>query len=337
MHPGSTNPADASVRLKGFSVLELLVAMAVLSLLLIVLISITGQTTKTIKYVNSKIEAYAAARAAQDLVSQRLSQATLNTYWDYYANGARRNTSSPSNFKPDKFGRASDLHFVIRANAQTPAISGQEIYFQTPEAFSDNNNYRSTQGLLNACGYFIRYGSDADFRPNIYDKAPRYRYRLMQAIQPTENLDPVSLVAGTPTWINSLQNQARPIADNIVAMVVWPRLSALEDPTGSKLAPQYSYNTKGGAYNLPTANQLPPTVELTFIVISEASAAKIDTKSQAQPVEISSVLTGKFIQASVNDCQRDLEAIEVAFQKSNIDYRIMSASIVLRESKWSNN
>lgn len=321
----------------GFSMIEILVATTVLALLLVVLLSVTNQTTSTVKKASFKIEAFASARAAQDLVTQHLSQATLNTYWDYYnAQGATRTVANTASFIPKKFGRASDLQFVVTQNTQTSATSGQEIYFQAPEAFSNDQKYRSTQGLLNTCGYFVRYGNDNNFRPPVVT-SDRYRYRLMQAVEPTE-LFRIFQNAGSPaSWITSLTTHESRVADNVIAMIVWPRLPQLEDALGTQLTSNYSYDSKNyqGAtgFQLITANQLPPTVQLTFIVIDESSANRIDTHSSTPPSVISSALNGKFI--NVTRYQQDLDAVSSALSANHINSRILTATVVLRESKWS--
>src|SRR5437867_2293961 len=67
----------------GFTLVEVMVSMAILVLLLLVLVSITDATRKTWSYTSSKIEQFQDAREAFESITRKLSQATLNTYWDY--------------------------------------------------------------------------------------------------------------------------------------------------------------------------------------------------------------------------------------------------------------
>lgn len=327
----------------GFTILELLVATTILALLLVVLLSVTNQATTTVKQANFKIEAFASARGAQDLVAQRLSQATLNTYWDYYnASGKNRTVGNASSFVPAKFGRASDLQFLVIQNTQTMATSGQEIYFQTPEAYSNNQNYQSTQGLLNSCGYFVRYGDDSQFCPTpALTLSRRWRYRLMQGMKPTESFQNYSEAAsGTTSWATALSDTTstfvRPVADNVIAMIVWS-----VDPKGDSLTSDFTYNSKGyiAASTDPTksvtANQLPPTVQITFVVIDEPSANRIDTHSSTPPAVIASALSGKFVISTDTQFKSDLNDLAAKLNDSHINYRIFTSSVVLRESKWS--
>jgi uncharacterized protein (TIGR02599 family) len=339
----SQRPYSRQGEERGFSLVELLAAMCILALLLAILLSVTNQTTSTVKQAMFKIDAFGTARAAQDIVTQRLSQATLNTYWDYYdTSGSRRTADNASNFSPIAYGRASDLQFVIMQNTQTTATTGQEIYFQAPVAFSSSQTYQSTRGLLNTCAYFVRYGNDQSFSPGVVT-AKRWRYRLMEAIQPTEDLQIYQNAGNNSVWIPPLSGTSStassPVADNVVAMIVWPRLSVVQNPTGDQLTPDYTYDSKNyqGAtgYQKITANQLPPMVQISFIIIDEPSAIRIDTHSSTPPPEIAAALAGKFIKSTVAAYQEDLDDVAEKLVAKHINYRILTSLVVLRESKWS--
>lgn len=313
-----------------------MVAATVLVLLLAMLLSVTNHTTATIKTVSKTIEAFASARAGFDLVSQRLAQATLNTYWDYYdAGGNRRTIGNASSFKPVNYGRASDLQFLVRQTTDASVPAGQEVYFQTPEAYSGNANYQSTEGLLNTCGFFVRYGSDDSFRPGEVS-SKRWRYRLMQALEPTEKLQ-IYKTAGSTAWVDAISNESvspyvSPVADNVIAFIVWPRLPAGEDSTGKTLAPNYTYDSKAVANPL-SLNQLPPMLQITLIVIDEASASRLDTHSSSPPPLIVGALNGKFTNAG--NYAADLKAVATSLSANRINYRMLTTSVVLLESKWS--
>lgn len=63
----------------GFSLLELMVSMAVLSLVMLVLLSITGTTQSIWKQTSQRIDSFQVARSGFESMTRRLSQATLNT------------------------------------------------------------------------------------------------------------------------------------------------------------------------------------------------------------------------------------------------------------------
>ncbi len=316
-------------------------------------------------------------------MNQKLSQATLNTYWDY------DNPAAPTTYL-----RQSDLQFLVQQNVQNSGY-GQEVYFQSPADYSANSTIRSTDGLLNACGFYIEYGPSTSFQPGLLPTASydRYRYRLVQGMEPTETLAVYSNWPTVPTikatdsmatiqadwqtywtawpstwspaaWTKNIKNigtstsgalntAVQPLADNVIALVVWPRLSTADDSLGTKLAqnpaaPTYVYDSQykafpatGGTQPL-WANQMPPTVQVTLITISEASAARIDTKSPTPPAIITSALgtntsTGASVFTNPLNYQSDLAYVGHQLAQNHIDFRILNTSVAMRESKWSDN
>lgn len=343
-----------------FTLVEMMVAVAVLALLMGIIIAITNSVTKTVRWNNSKLEAFAAARSSFDIIANRLTTATLSTYWDYDYNpmGNSLLDTSATTKPPTTYLRKSDLYFLIRANTQNPGY-GQEIYFQSPESFSNNPDIRSTQGLLNACSFFVQYCDNSELRPAALrgaDSVPSWRYRLMQGNQPTEdlsvykytyetNVDPDKKETGTE-WLEDISNGGTekietcvtPIADNVIALIFWPRLSAGEDPDGTALTGDYAYDSRKDAFvtnpkQPVTANQLPPTIQVTLISISEASAKRLNTDSATPPDIIDSALKDKF--TNVVNFKRDLADLEAVLNADHIEYQIFNTSITMRESKWS--
>jgi uncharacterized protein (TIGR02599 family) len=363
----------------GFTLLEILIATTITVAILSTLLSIFTITGNTVKHVSAQMSAFSTARTAFDVMTQKLSQATLNPYLDYYgidANGVveRRTPTNASTFNPQSYGRVSDLQFYIRQNQQNSTGSfignhGQEVYFQVPEAYSvagpagdtGIGNLQSIQGLLNSCGYYVSYGDSGLFQPGALT-THRYRYRLMQGLEPTESFNVFvttsensgsGAVADTASaWINNIQNTSTgptqsstyvaPLADNVIALIVWPRLSSEDDPSGTVLTADYTYDSQAnvaptqnsnGIYIQPlTANQLPPNLQLTMIVIDEASAVRLNS-SATPPNVIESALKGKF--TDVTKYAADLSSVAASLSAGHITFQIFDATIPMRESKWS--
>ena len=70
----------------GFTLIELLLAMSVLALMAVMMLSVTSSAQKIAKQTTSRTEQFREGRRAFERINQRLSQATLNTYWDYVDN-----------------------------------------------------------------------------------------------------------------------------------------------------------------------------------------------------------------------------------------------------------
>ncbi len=298
-----------------------MVAIAVFFLLMTMIGVVMNQTSLTIRVASSQIDAFQSARQGFNTVAETLSLATLNTYWDY---------DSPT--APTTYVRKSDLQFlVLKPSDLQSLLSGPNgsfgVFFQAPRAYSTNSSYNQTSGLLNAVGYYVEYGSDAAFRPTQIATS-RYRYRLMQAIQPTESLQVFS--DATSGWTTNVVKSGWPIADNVIAMVVWPRLSIRDDNTGTKLTQDYSYNSRG-TVSVQQA-QLPPVVQLTLVAISENAALHLLSGS-TPPSAIASALQNKF--TDVTRYASDLAALENALLTAHIEYKEFTTTVPIRECKWS--
>ena len=107
------------------------------------------------------------ARDGFDAISRRLSQATLNTYWDY---------DDPN--VPTRYIRQSELRFLSGPTEGLAGATGggrrwptHGLFFQAPLGVSQPGADELTgmTTLLNSWGYFIEFGSDTAFRPDILD------------------------------------------------------------------------------------------------------------------------------------------------------------------------
>ncbi len=109
---------------RGFTLIEILVAIAVLSVLMVLVFSVIEDTSRIWRRSTAKIEAFQDARNAFQLITRTLSQATLNVYYDYFDSGGSSmaayqrasNSSALESFTPDRYGRQSELSFQIGPN-----------------------------------------------------------------------------------------------------------------------------------------------------------------------------------------------------------------------------
>jgi uncharacterized protein (TIGR02599 family) len=300
-------------RRSGFTLVEVLVSSAVLAMLLGMLAWSTSFSLSTVGRAEAKIDQFGAARAGFDRLTATLSQATLNTYWDY---------DNPA--APTKYVRKSDLRFLIEAGPR----GGHAVYFQAPLA---RGIREGTAGLLNAVGYSVDFNENV-WRPG-HVTLPRWRYRLMQGIQPAENLSVFNAPITSTGWKTALGDPTQaafPLAENVIAMVLWPRLPQSQDPQGTQLSPNFLYNS--GAGTPVQSAQLPPEIQVTLTVIDEASASRMDL-GNLPPTVISNALAGRFALAA--DFEKDLAAVQNQLTAAGVNHLVLSSSVVLRESKWS--
>lgn len=313
-------------RSRGFTILEVLVATTILALLLVLVLSVISQSSNIWRRSMDKIESSQGARLAFESITRNLSQATLNTYLDY---------DDPAN--PQQYLRKSELKFFSDAagtgTLPGTAKTGSVFFFQAPVGYTTNTSYIGMDSLLNTCGYFVSYTTNSGVPSHVSNAGNVYRYRLMQVLVPAESNTIYQTNLGPTAWFDAFAGVARPVADNIIAVVVRP-----QDP-GSAAADlpnnQYAYDSTLNATNSPqpvTAHQLPPVVQVTMVAIDETSAERIDSGS-SQPTEISTALDGKFLNPA--NYQSDLDALVASLSAKNVNYRIFSSAVPIRESKWS--
>jgi uncharacterized protein (TIGR02599 family) len=338
----------------GFTVAELLVASAILALLVVLLLSMVTQTSKTWKATSGKIEEFRDARDAFDTITRRMGQATLNTYLDY---------DNPAN--PKAYMRQSELRFLsgtttnILGNILTTTNPTMGVFFQAPNGFSTNSTNSILQNALNTWGYFIEYGSDSNSRPGFLPlgaPAPRYRYRLMELMEPTENLSVYNYTSGNRNytnidWIsNSMANPtnrpAHVLSENVIALIVLPKLSPTDvanmgsNYSVSSLAPNFIYdssqnlNTNPIDANLNTHNQLPPVIQVTMVAVDETSAVRFaNTYSNLMSANSPQGYANLFQSAS--NLSTDLTNLGSILAAKQINYRIFTTDVMIKGAKWS--
>lgn len=369
----------SAVRLSGqqaFTLVELLVSCFVIGLICLVLAQMTDQTAKTWKYTTSKSEEFREARAAFETMTTRISQATLNTYWDY---------NSP--ISPTRYERRSELRF-ISGNAGTPSTllpdSGGAkrvshcIFFHAPlgvvddtQATTGDAQIHGLESLLNVWGYFVELNDDADLRPTILPtNSPtvplRMRFRLMEMMAPAEKMQTYQYTSGMGTgqqpkgksyngkqWYQSIVNSAEPnthvLAENVIALVLHPELSAQDraalavqaGTSGAELAKDYLYDTTktNANSNLDTKDQLPPVMRVTMVAIDEASAIRLGLTGNSQNIF---GVANKFQDASL--FRRDLmldstQGKDVSLENTlvglKVNYRVFTTTVPIWGAKWS--
>ena len=375
------HPASRSA----FTLIELVVSCALIVAILGLLLTSVDQTRRVVNNTTARITQFQAARAGFDAMTRNLSQATLNTYWDL--------DFDPTNGNPVGYRRQSDLHFVSRKAAQKNAedqffagssSTPQEkldaademiypthsIFFQAPVGFTTMpdttdasvNQYRSLSNMLSVLGYYIKWGEDLRWPKFILPNASspdtalvprRYRYRLMEVVQPGEAMmvynninyttiqfddsgnpvngaiSPVSpfnlpvdwvrfaagkfTITSDPKYIPRLNlkpqtNNEHILAENIVALIILPKLSERDRSTPdalNDLTDNFEYDSRpkaafdSQAIKLPLKSslknlaakltpkqlkqlhQLPPILQVTMVAIDEPSAVKLHDYSKA--------------------------------------------------------
>jgi uncharacterized protein (TIGR02599 family) len=337
----------------GFTLVELLVSMVILVIIMALLFGMTQQTSNLWRSTSGKIEGFRNSRAAFDALTRTLTQATLNTYYDYMDAGG--NWMTIGSGTPATYGRRSDLHFMCGQGSTLLSGFGSQtpvthcVFFQAPLGWS--NTYTQPQ-LLNACGFYLVYGPDPNvpsFLPGLF--ASRYRYRLMQFLQPSENMTVYQTSAGTTedNWFTTPitgsydKTSNSVLAENVVALVIWPKASSGDQTAGTaQIPPSYSYDTRQSG-TAATYNQLPPIVEVTMVCIDEPSALRLNNTVTPPNATVGVTQSGNplFTTATYpaagqqSQMDADLTRMETTLTTNHLTFRVFQTEVAIGGAKWS--
>lgn len=340
---------------QAFSLIELLTAMTILSVLMLLMTSLLDQVQKSWRFGEERISQFREARVAFDLMTKNMSQATMNTYLDY---------EYDDDNQVKEYKKRSELHFYtnhaktlegsLNLNGQT---SGHVVFFQAPLGYS--NRYRNLSNLFNGRGYLVVHGSDREFIPSIVQNTT-HRFRLMEFRPPAEAnqvfqdaIDEISEDGGgtqefTKWWNQGLSGigetsfeyYLNPMAQNIVLLLVTPMdtLESLVDDrydTSSEIAPNYIFDS-----NKPriagVEQQVPPLVKVTMVAIDESTAVQLEDEFGEQKPDI--IPDDLFV--DTKDYNEDIQELIEHFndhnrtERSKINYRVFSTVVMLRSAKW---
>lgn len=330
----------AKNNLHGFTILELLVASAVFSLILIMLLSLTDITSRTWKETTEKMHSFEEARSAFDRITANVAQATLNTYWDY---------DSP--VAPTLYERRSELQFLclpmtnMGAGFHEPIFPTHGIFFQAPSgAVADKSTLDDLPQLLNAFGYFVEYGSDAAERPGFLPPSvsPRHRYRLKEWKPASESFSLYANTSGTNgrtylgsqtfNWLTLNSPIARTVAENVIALIVNPRNPEVPSSAPVPLTTDFIYNSRNNGLNAldkSQRHQLPPEVEIIMVAIDETSAVRSLSNSTNSP----DLTAGLF--HDPEKIEDDLKNLTNSLTAKNLRHIVLRSTVKIRAARWS--
>jgi uncharacterized protein (TIGR02599 family) len=343
-------PAFSSRQSQGFSLIELMVAMGILSVLMLMLTALLDQVQRSWRFSESRISQFREARVAFDVMTKNIGQASLNTYWDL------RDADNDGIF--DGYYRTSELHFLTMPASQlggspTQQPVGQAIFFQAPLGFS--GEYRNLNNLFNGRGYFVAFGGDRRFRPSFVQSQERFRYRLMEFRPPAESNQVFqdgqeerarNQPQAFTQWFKqalsvgqgNFESHLNPLAENILTVVIAPRDSlgagaTNRNETYSQIAPNYRFDSNDSSEQFEGyAQQVPPLVRVTMVAIDETAAIRFENGS-GPPAELANALNGLF--TNTNNYAQDVQTAANALNQLKVSHKIFSSLVMLRSSKWS--
>lgn len=324
-------PFFSSGGVRGFTLLELLASMAVLIVVAVLSYSILNSTMSAWKSHKARLNPFEGARTAFEILTSRLSQATLNTYWDY---------NDPAN--PTQYLRQSELHFIAgKASVLIPGVTNTSmdaVFFVAPLGFTDTPANDPLVKMLVACGFYVRFSDDSS-RPAFLNGRveERFRFRLYQFLEPGEQLAIYDGGAGSSReWFRTgLDDWSFPMVDNVIGLII-----RVKYPTPGGEGVAYEYDSRDGSPSNPQPNyhQLPPVVAVTMVAIDEDSARRLAEKFGS---EMPPILPAAGTFANPAEYENDLRDWEMLLRGEDssglpqITYRLLNAEIPIRGARWS--
>ena len=298
---------------RGFTLLELLVAMAVMALLMVVIGSMFSAVSKSWKSSSGRAASFAAARAAFEAMSRNLSQATLATYLSYADSSGNPVPLINPSFKP---GAVSSL---------VPTRSRYRL-MEVAQPAERNGIYEST-GQLDSSTGLAKYVYDLDWLKRLILTSPTASTPLEK--QPlAENIISMALLPRlSPATSASLADRTKALAE---------------------LTSDYSYDSRAWEPNSNKSedsrhrNQLPPLIELVLVAIDEPSAQKLAQiyggAGGSSPPFADGTVRGKVdLDALFKDptkLEADILTLEDGLNKLQVSYRIFRTTVAMHGAKW---
>jgi uncharacterized protein (TIGR02599 family) len=339
-------PSFSNPRNSGFTLLEVLITLAILLVVLVAMLQFMGTIDQAWKSAAS--DPFAEAQDAFDAMTRNLAAATLASYQDYADNsGAFR---SGTGFIPDHLARRSDLDFVcgpstganglLTASGRTTTGSG--VFFLAPKGYTQSDAHAGMEGLLNAMGYFVEFGADDAAPGFVLSRNQNWRWRLKQVLQPAESLQIFAAANQTSAkWLQPLipAGTVLPVlAKNVVTLIVLPQRAA--NDAGPALSASFGYDSRDTTNRL-TLHQLPPRLDVILVAIDETSAALLAAQNGSNPPQL--ISTDFFQHAAQSDAalqtsqlSADLAMADNSLTSRKIGHRIFQREILLPASDWSN-
>ncbi len=253
-HPPASGPRRLSPRgaAQGFTLLELLVATTILSLMLLFLFSVFDQSTKAWQAGERKIDAFREARAALFIIRRDLRSSLISD-------------DSPMVYNQ----LAASIPF---SGALAPPTTGSNLFFLTRLPLNAQGSGNASD--LCSAGYYVSWMRSAAGS----DEAANFSYNLVRYFVPS---GAPTATNGTVAHLLGFMAAGSPPTD---LTILFPRVSSTVSPENEVLARNiikfdlipFTENGSGLQPANPGAlTETPRLVEITLTVVNNATAAKL--------------------------------------------------------------
>lgn len=314
----------------GFSLIELLLSMAVLSIMLVMLGQVITSSTNAWTLGRGKITRFQEARQAFETIQQRLSQATLATCWDYEYDPAAPTIPTAYVPRSNLIFRCGDARSVLTGHTEGD-LTGHAVAFTAALGRDTAPEHGRFRALLNLCCFYVSHGPDKSV-PQQGKRAGLEavrRFRLFEFCQPASELPLFATSSNTTsTWAGPVGvEHSRALADNIMLLVLAP-MSGGVTVSPHAIAPDYSYDAAAHDHELPAA------LRVIMVAMDEASAIRLRDGHAEDDLLPAGIFKNV---ASSADIERDLRTLQDHLDREldvRIAYQIFDTTIPLPASRW---
>lgn len=251
---------------RAFTLLELLVAMAVLSILLVLLISVTNSASKLWRANENRVDSYREARAAINMISGDLSSLFSSTNTAFFA------------VTPEDGRQDADLP-PVKTGTPDEGMNGK-IFFLTAlpiDAQGENRNSNPNKSDLCTIGYYLAYDKTsltgkgtASYNLYRYFRGSDATFAQLSQGNPFADID-IQVTDTSPTTSQG----AEVIAKNITGFEIKPYTvdtSATATANSAKPFQKFQKSAK---------TPLPDIIEIKIKAIDNESAKRFGDKEAA--------------------------------------------------------
>jgi len=239
--------AKACVK-KGFSLLELLVALAVFSILVVLLMSMVDTATKLWRTNENRIDSYREARAVVSIVTRDLQSALAAGKTNYF--------------------KLNDA--TLRPNGSSSGTNASQLFFLStlPGAAQWSATSGANKSDLCQVGYFLGFGKSSASSNSSVNTMNLYRYFLpSDATYSRLTNNPSQLF---PNTLNLVDPNVELLARNIVSFQVNAYNYSTTTNTNSGVVSHQMI-----AYTPANDHPLPDLVEVTIQAVNQETSARL--------------------------------------------------------------
>ena len=313
------------------------------------------------------MDRFQQAQRAFEALTQRVGQATLNSYWDSYAASStvrRYRRMSELRFVCGPMqGGSSPLDSQSLPSQPRPVRPGHGIFFQTTSGRAGSDRDTAVLGLdelLSSWGYFVEVGTEP--LPPFFaqqDSLETFAPRLMEFCEPAKKMSIYGFTSGLPDydgldWIRTPladRTLLRTAADNIAVLLIQPKLTAQEaallEPLASPaerdalLAPGLFYHsgTLPPAGTVPARNmrhRLPAMVEVTMVALDSATVRRLYLTGEPDPWKLANAFRdAKGLRAELqgDPAKPKADSLEARLIARRAKYRIFTVTVPIRAAQ----